>query len=145
MAKSSGVEKAVAKLIASAVTGLIRLFQSDRRPASGRARSLDAADEDWGFSFEVVGEASYQSALRKIAGPGSVRSYFDATLQPEPSNAHDANAVRVEIQGKLVGYLPRSKAAKYKRVYRDSAQFCRCVVVGGGKSKSLGVWLDFEL
>jgi hypothetical protein len=33
---------------------------------------------------------------------------------PEPDNSHDPDAVRVEIEGRLVGYLPREVAQAYK-------------------------------
>ena len=36
-------------------------------------------------------------------------------LVREPDNAHDANAVRVEWQGHLLGYLPRSDNADVAR------------------------------
>ena len=36
-------------------------------------------------------------------------------LVREPDNAHDANAVRIEWQGRLLGYLPRADNASIAR------------------------------
>ena len=61
-------------------------------------------------SVNVAGESHYQEALRAIAGPGDVRHDTEAHLIPEPENEYDPNAVRVEIDGHKVGYLPRDLA-----------------------------------
>jgi hypothetical protein len=61
----------------------------------------------------VAGESHYQDALRAIAGASDepqVRHATEAALVPEPDNPHDPNAVRVEIDGRYVGYLPRAEA-----------------------------------
>ena len=39
-----------------------------------------------------------------------------AQLIPEPANPHDPNAVSVQVDGKLVGYLPKEIAPKYAPV-----------------------------
>ena len=61
-------------------------------------------------SVNVAGESHYQEALRSIAGTGDVRHEAEAHLIPEPENEYDPNAVRVEIDGHKVGYLPRDLA-----------------------------------
>lgn len=63
---------------------------------------------------------------------------------PEPSNPHDANAVRVEIDGRLVGYLPRAAAVAYGPVVRAPAERGRTAVCGAmvaGRGGVLGVFL----
>jgi hypothetical protein len=65
------------------------------------------------FGVEVVGESHYQENLEAICGPrteNSVDLTVQATLSPEGDNPHDPQAVRVEIHGKLVGYLSREMA-----------------------------------
>ena len=66
-------------------------------------------------SVQVAGTSYRQKALRKIAGK-KTEDGFDlpvtAALVPEPSNEHDRNAVSVQIDGALVGYLPRDLAAE---------------------------------
>ena len=36
-------------------------------------------------------------------------------LVPEPKNPHDKNAVRVDVDGLPIGYIPRDKAREAKR------------------------------
>ena len=64
--------------------------------------------------IEVVGESSYRSALRELAArtPGSqARLVYRATLACDPENPYDHNAVKVMIEGRQVGHLPRELAA----------------------------------
>lgn len=68
------------------------------------------------FEFDIVGEGNYQDALDAIAGPkcaDGVEYECEATLVPEPSNPHDANAVVVQIESCTVGYLPRAVAQEW--------------------------------
>jgi HIRAN domain len=67
-------------------------------------------------TLEVVGESRYQDALWQIVGGfrrDRVRFPVDAVLLPEPDNRYDANAIRVLVDGHLVGYLSREDAAVY--------------------------------
>lgn len=112
----------------------------------------DGADE-----LEVVGEASYQSALWRLSH-GSlgdrIRCDIVAVLTPEPSNPYDRNAIAVVVDGMRVGYLARETAARYlpglqqlmSRTGRHVA--VRGVIVGGGQYDDgpgrLGVWLRHD-
>jgi HIRAN domain len=97
----------------------------------------------------VAGESHYQEALRAIAGtaPGPVRHEATAHLVPEPENAYDPNAVRVEIGGEKVGYVPRDLAAAYAPllapiVARGRVAACEALVAGReGPDPVLGVFL----
>lgn len=67
------------------------------------------------YIYNIVGEQSYQNNLKKIAGPKEEESKFFecyAKVSSEPFNQYDKNAVKVEINGLLVGYLSKSEAAK---------------------------------
>ncbi len=67
------------------------------------------------YAYNIVGEQSYQNNLKKIAGPKEEESKFFecyAKVSSEPFNQYDKNAVKVEINGLLVGYLSRGEAAK---------------------------------
>jgi hypothetical protein len=70
------------------------------------------------FDVETVGESHYQDALEAICGPrtedGEDR-VVEAWLVLEDANPYDALAVRVDIDGHVVGYLSRVNA----RVYRE--------------------------
>jgi hypothetical protein len=110
-------------------------------PSSIRPTRLDGRE-----LVNVAGESHYQDALREIAGQddGEVRLETTAALIPEPSNPHDANAVRVEIDGRLVGYLPRASAVAYGALVRQPAERGRtavCDAMVAGRGGVLGVFL----
>jgi hypothetical protein len=80
--------------------------------------------------LDIVGEQSYQDALRKLGAPftseGPTRVDHLAVLVPEPANRYDKNAVRVQVQGQRVGYLSRENALLYAPVVRwarDQGQY----------------------
>ena len=96
-------------------------------------------------SVNVAGESHYQEALRSIAGPGEVRHDTEAHLIPEPENEYDPNAVRVEIDGLKVGYLPRDLAPAWgprlaELATRKRVGACDATIVGGADT-ALGVFL----
>lgn len=67
------------------------------------------------YIYNIVGEQAYQNNLKKIAGPKEEESKFfecQAKVSSDPFNQYDKNAVKVEINGLLVGYLSRGDAAK---------------------------------
>jgi hypothetical protein len=71
------------------------------------------------YRVEIVGEASYQAAIGRLAGAKThdgVSVYKPAVLVPEPTNPHDRNAVSVRIEGLTVGYLSREQAVTFHRV-----------------------------
>ena len=77
--------------------------------------SINAALSNTSYAYNIVGEQSYQNNLKKIAGPKEEESKFFecyAKVSSEPLNQYDKNAVKVEINGLLVGYLSKSEAAK---------------------------------
>ncbi|MEJ7817801.1 MAG: HIRAN domain-containing protein [Thermoleophilaceae bacterium] len=96
-------------------------------------------------SVNVAGESHYQDALRAISGQGEIRHDTEARLIPEPDNPHDANAVRVEIDGAKVGYLPRDLAPQWAPPLAELASrrrigACEATVVGPADG-TLGVFL----
>jgi hypothetical protein len=105
-----------------------------------------------GRLVNVAGESHYQDALREIVGPGAegeVAVDTEALLVPEPSNPHDSNAVMVQIDGKLVGYLPREEAVAYGPALKElggrgRTGACEARIAGrGGEAgtSNLGVFL----
>jgi len=105
-----------------------------------------------GRLVNVAGESHYQEALREIVGSATATEIAvdtEAVLVPEPSNPHDANAVMVQIDGKLVGYLPRDEAVAYGPALAELGQrgrtgLCEARIAGrGGESgtSNLGVFL----
>ena len=77
--------------------------------------NINPALSNTSYAYNIVGEQSYQNNLKKIADPKEEESKFFecyAKVSSEPLNQYDKNAVKVEINGLLVGYLSRSEAAK---------------------------------
>ena len=107
------------------------------------------------FAVEVVGVSRRQDALAAVVeryGRSGRTVTVDAQLVLENSNPHDANAVRVEIDNALIGYLSRDNAARYRAdlVAADTPGAtvqCKARIVGGfettsGERASFGVRLD---
>jgi hypothetical protein len=107
------------------------------------------------YKLEVVGESHYQSALESLSGGRTrdgVEKYMQAHLVLEDTNSHDSNAVRIDINGKAVGYLSREMAIQYRNRLREAGHsqlggVCNAVIRGGWdrgpKGQGyFGVWLD---
>jgi hypothetical protein len=107
----------------------------------------------------AVGVSQYQEALRDIAGldEADERPLWEglALLVPEPTNPHDANAIQVIIETRLVGYLDRETAARLRPVLEAIAQTDHarvavpCRITGGfrmrdGSRSHLGLRLLFS-
>lgn len=126
---------------------MLRGYREGRNePADGPA--VAAGDED--FETEVVGESHYQPNLLALCGSRTregAHKFFVADLVPEDTNAHDAQAVRVDIDGKTVGYLSRPVARTWRKRHRNERILrCNAVVRGGwdrgaNDQGSFGVWL----
>lgn len=90
------------------------------------------------FPMSVVGESYYQGALIAICGPHTRRGHdgeYPASIELEPANRHDPNAVLVKIDQRTVGHLPREQAE------RVSAQMvCDGVVVANCNARVRGGW-----
>lgn len=109
------------------------------------------------YELEIVGEANYQTALKKIAGKhGDIASTteFIAILIPEDTNPYDDKAIRVDIGGMTVGYLNREDARDF-RIRLDENKLtgqpttCRAMIKGGfmmenGRRAHYGVSLAIE-
>ncbi|MFD0274654.1 HIRAN domain-containing protein [Kitasatospora sp. NPDC127111] len=67
------------------------------------------------FRQNVAGESYHDVELRRIVGPEPAgEKLMVAELRREPRNPHDRNAIRVLIDGNLVGYIPREEAPAYQ-------------------------------
>jgi hypothetical protein len=100
---------------------------------------------------DVVGESKYQPALEHAFRHGKRdgnKALVVATLVLEPENKADANAVRVDVGGRPVGYLPRDDALTFRRYmehlgHPGSNATCQAKIWKG--DGGYGVWLDLEL
>ncbi len=61
------------------------------------------------FPHAIVGESHYQQNIGRVAAVGK-----RVDLVAEPDDPHDKNAVRVDVDGLTVGYIPRDKAKEAK-------------------------------
>jgi hypothetical protein len=113
--------------------------------------------QDGHDDLEVVGELAYQNALWRLCdGTPGDRIHCDivAVLVPEPTNPYDTNAIAVQIDGQVVGYLSRATAQEYLPGLQHLMSrlggyvALRGVIVGGGNYDDgpgrLGVWLDHD-
>jgi hypothetical protein len=123
----------------------------------GRSESVRPAKllGDGSYSCQVVGESNYQDTLEYLNGgrsDESAETEIRALVVPDPSNPHDSNAVRIQVQGRLVGYLGRADAARYQRELSNlklSGQTlaCEAMIRGGwirddGDYGHFGIFLD---
>lgn len=109
------------------------------------------------FPLSVVGESRYQRDLETICG-GRTEEGADLTksarLILEDTNPYDRSAVRVEIDGRTVGYLSREDAKAYRRYLQRiragrAVGVCEARIRGGWRRGNeegyFGVFLDFAL
>lgn len=113
-----------------------------------------AADDEDPFAFDIVGERAYQESLEAVCGgrcEDGVEHDCVAVLWPDPENPHDPNAVKVQIDGRTVGYLTRDDALTFRETMArygvDTPASCDALVVGGWDggargSGAFGVKLD---
>lgn len=84
------------------------------------------------YNFNIVGEGAYQQNLKKIAGSKQELSKFHqctARVISEPTNKFDKNAVKVEINDLLVGYLSKNDAQSLTG--KNINKFIPAVIDGG--------------
>lgn len=101
---------------------LSELFGITPRPP---AVPLIHVSSDWlqmpslapGQAFAIVGESHYQDALEAVAGgrneAGTLRRLITAVIEAEPSNRYDRRAIRVVVEGRIVGHIPRNETALF--------------------------------
>jgi hypothetical protein len=102
------------------------------------------------FQIEIVRDEHYQTTLEAIAGPRrpqGINCYETASLILEGQNS-----VRVEIQGKQVGYLNSETSSLFRqqlisRGMPKGVGQCAAVIRGesvssGGRASPYKVWLD---
>ena len=132
--------------------------RSTENNAKNQSMSMEATLYTGDETLEVVGESNYQEALWTIVGGrrrDRVRYDVAAVLLPEPDNRFDANAIKVLIDGNLVGYLSRQDAVAYGpgllALMNESANglvALDATIVGGGQRSDgfgfLGVFIDHD-
>lgn len=131
----------------------------------GSSRSAPArrSGENWlrgdgSLRLNIVGKSRYQDALETICGGRTehgAEHIVTAALLPEDDNPYDKHAVRIEIDGRTVGYLSRENARLYRKrmaaiVKNGVPVYCRAHRRGGwqrasGDQGHFGVFLNVDL
>lgn len=136
-----------------------RLFGGGQSPPPRELQGTRVVLEGTGaFTLPIVGESHYQEALEAICGPRSDEGEdrrVEARLVQEADNPHDALAVRVDIQGRTVGYLSREHARQYRTQLGNAGHagadaYCAARIRGGwdrgaGQQGYYGVFLDIPV
>ena len=102
------------EIVIAIIVGVVIWYVLKVKKAANET-SVNPTPSNTSYTYNIVGEQSYQNNLKKIAGPKEEESKFFecyAKVSSEPFNQYDRNAVKVEINGLLVGYLSRGEAAK---------------------------------
>jgi len=81
------------------------------------------------FGREVVGESNYVAAIRSAVKGREGEHMVAATLQREPSNKYDPNAIAVLVGGKRVGYVPREQTAELQHFLQCAERVSMAVEV----------------
>ena len=122
------------EIIIAIVIGAIIWFIFKGKKAANET-NINPALSNASYTYNIVGEQSYQNDLKKIAGPKEEESKFFecyAKVSSDPFNQYDKNAIKVEINGLIVGYISKVEAAKLAgRVINKTVP----AVIDGG-------WLD---
>lgn len=124
------------------------------KPRESELVRFDAVqlDSDPTELVAAVGESHYQEALRHACGSDhwqDVRFDCLAALVPEPGNRYDPDAVMVQLDGQLTGYLSRGDAIDYGPVVRPLFEegrviLCPARIAGrgpGSDTSNLGIFL----
>lgn len=145
------------------LSAFLAIFRGAPTSPSPSTVSVSATWQQWptlrpGGLQEVVGEQSYQSALLRVAGgrtrDGPTKTLVTAQLVREPYNRYDRNAVRVDVGGTTVGYIPAKQAPRYHSVLGQlsacgTPATCRANLTGGwdrgpDDRGSVGIVLDVD-
>ena len=92
------------------------------------------------YEMDITGEADYQAALEDLCGPrlpeGVNRIETAWLVVNDNRTDSNKNAVRVEIQGRLVGFLNLEDTIRYRRYLNAKGKpkahgQCRALIKGG--------------
>ena len=103
------------------------LAQTDRKQIAEKTRrakryaipeNVNFILGDGSYSFDIVGEASYQYNLRQICGPrkeeGEDRKEIALLIFEDTNTYDDYQAVCVKIKGMTVGYMDKEFARSFR-------------------------------
>lgn len=95
--------------------------------------------------WAVAGESHHRESFDALLGPTADGLYpTTATLVRDPANQHDPNAIKVEVDAKLVGYIKKELAAVLAAPLDDAGSrtlLVPAVVFADQQQDSRHVWL----
>jgi hypothetical protein len=121
-----------------------------KTPATSTLPPPPARDLEWlslNDEVAVVGTSNYQKALKRVSGwtksEGPVERYHNAIVELEPTNPYDKNAIKVTVNGLLIGYIAKSDHRLMLGKVRKAggAALAEVVLIGGVDGKLLGARL----
>lgn len=122
-----------------------------KRGANGEKPSATILGPDH-FTIPIVGESFYMDALTRLLPVDREIRFVDAILVPEPDNPYGADAVRIDIDAKTVGHLPKEITYPYHHRLEEAGHpgevmLCRAAIRGRPRGehasgRRIGVWLD---
>lgn len=116
--------------------------------------------------YEVAGVSYYLDSLKSMMVPNYLYKYkkqelidicqtdepiYKETVEdgkleivPEPNNAHDPNAIKVLINGNLIGYIPAKDCEHLLEVIKNGNVVSTAYIISGGKYKMVSEDYDFS-
>ena len=85
----------------------------------------------WDSTSKLVIEC--YKAMDKI--PEFYYENYPVKLVPEPKNEHDPNAIKVLVNGKMIGYVPAELCLDVKQILHDNPKYGLSAWIQGGKYK----------
>jgi hypothetical protein len=108
------------------------------------------------FDCDIVGESFYQPSIKQLTGHDNEyveNKEYTAFLIPDSNNPYDNKAIRIEINGMIVGHLSRENARRFRRRLgakrlTEQVTSCKAVVTGGkpwhGNTSCYGICLSIK-
>ena len=101
-------------------------------------------------TIHVVGTSHYQDTLWELTGDedGEREQLYDrnfeAVVSFDPTNQFDSAAIKVEIEGELVGYIGKGDQAAVAPMVKAAKGELElsCFLIGGADGKAIGIRLD---
>ena len=116
-------------------------------PAEGTYLLIESTGN---FSTNIAGESYYFDAISSATNQRTGEHLMLAEIIREPENKYDSNAVRVDIDGRTVGHIPREDAPSFHPLLDyaksiDKRVFASCRVWVSDQEDSYGsVSLDID-
>lgn len=92
---------------------------------------LQLANPLWNSTLELIMEC--HKTMDKI--PEFYYTNHPVKLVAEPKNEHDPNAIKVLINGKMIGYVPAELCLQVKEIMHNNPNYGLSAWIHGGKYK----------